>query len=73
MRRFICPVEGCGREAKYEAAIGEEVVIPNGAVLTRGPWPERVQRNFWVRCPVHGRRWLLERGNHVSGKLPPAK
>jgi hypothetical protein len=71
MRPFTCPVVGCGREAKYEAAIGEEVLIPNGAVLTRKPGPERVQRNYWVTCPVHGKRWLIEQGNHVSGKLPP--
>jgi hypothetical protein len=71
MRKFKCPVDGCGREAEYEAAIGEEVPIPNGEALTRYPKLGVVQRNHWVVCPIHGRRWLVEQGHHVSGQLPP--
>ena len=72
MRQFTCPVPACGREAKYDAPIGEEALVPNNDK----PVPRKplgLQRNFWVTCPVHGRRWLLEQGHHVSVKRPPAK
>ena len=73
MKRYICSVEGCEREAEFVQFDSEEVAIPNGAKLTRKPGPERVQRNFWVKCPVHGMRWLIAQGNHVSVKHPRAK
>jgi hypothetical protein len=73
MRKFKCPVEGCGREATLEEARGEEVPLLPGEALSRNPKLEWVQRHFIVICPVHGRRGLLEQGHHVSGKFPPVK
>ncbi len=65
MRKFICPKAGCGREAKYESAVCEEVIVPAGRVLTRKPLG--LQRVFSVICPIHGRALLLETtGHHVS-------
>jgi hypothetical protein len=73
MKPYICSFEGCGREAEFVRFDSEELVIPNGAKLPRKPGSERLRRYFWIKCPVHGMRWLITQGHHVSPKHPRAK
>jgi hypothetical protein len=76
MKRYQCPVLGCGREAEFMRFECEEVVIPSGKTLDQMPKtrkghvkPLGVQRIRLVRCPVHGLKGSLHIGHHVSVKL----
>jgi len=64
MRKFTCNLPDCGREAEFVCSAGEEALVSPGRRLTRKPLAGP-QRNFIVRCPAHGLRWILQISNHV--------
>ena len=65
VRKFTCNLPDCGLEAEFVCSVGEEALVPAGGALTRKPL-DGPQRSFIVRCPVHGLRWILEIGHHIS-------
>jgi hypothetical protein len=68
-KKFKCPVHGCGLPATLVRFAGEEIIVPFGMRLEdlkRKPPFGDVGRNFMVICPTHGRKYVVERGHHVT-------
>jgi hypothetical protein len=75
MRQYQCPVPRCGQEVEFVRFDCEDVVIPSGKTLDQMPKtgkghtkPLFVQRNILVKCPIHGLKYSLHIGHHVSVK-----
>jgi hypothetical protein len=75
MRQYKCPVPECVQEAEFVKFEAEEALIPSGKTLDQMPRTRRghikplgVQRNILVKCPIHGLKYSLHIGHHVSVK-----
>lgn len=75
MRQYKCPVRGCGQEVEFVRFVCEEVFIPHGKTLDQFPKTRKghikavgVQRDILVKCPIHGLKYSLHIGHHVSVK-----
>src|SRR5581483_4097049 len=64
MKTLPCPIAGCGLDAVVEGVMAEESWLPLGTLPKRKPLA--LQRTYWVRCAVHGRRMLPRMGGHVT-------
>jgi hypothetical protein len=80
-QKYICPIEGCGREAlpvkedAHSAPFATGYILPRGKTLEdmpknrKGhPLPLGVQHNILVECPEHGRNYVSKPTSHHVDK-----
>ena len=74
-KTYPCPVPRCPCRASYVGFSVEEVLLRQdqdlNALIASATASNNVkapvQRVLSVRCPVHGERFILKIGNHVTG------
>ena len=68
-KQFKCPVQHCGREAKYIRYLGEQYWVPiemRNEDLRRKPPLPLLRRNFLVECSEHGEKIVDILGHHIT-------
>jgi hypothetical protein len=65
-KKYVCPVPECGREAVFVKFEVEEVWVEPGTEVKHGDKPPMLQRCALVRCSVHGEKYDLRPGHHVT-------